>query len=85
MDSRAGGWRPRASAFVAIAITLPVAACTGTWFTHRRHQEGRRRWLCRNRFRSRRACHLIDVFAAVGKSPGTGIVTEPVAAHSVPR
>lgn len=29
--------------------------------------------------------HLIDVLSAVGKSRGTGIVTAPVAAHSVPR
>ena len=31
------------------------------------------------------ASHLIDVLSAVGKSLGTGIVTELVAAHSVPR
>src|SRR6185503_18315270 len=29
--------------------------------------------------------HLIDVLSVVGKSRGTGIVTAPVAAHSVPR
>jgi hypothetical protein len=31
------------------------------------------------------AAHLIDVLSADGKSRGTGIVTAPVAAHSVPR
>ena len=31
------------------------------------------------------SAHLIDVFSADGKSRGTGIVTVPVAAHSVPR
>jgi len=31
------------------------------------------------------AAHLIDVLSADGKSRGTGIVTVPVAAHSVPR
>ena len=34
---------------------------------------------------SRGEAHLIDVLSAVGKSRGTGIVTAPVAAHSVPR
>ena len=29
--------------------------------------------------------YLIEVLSAVGKSLGTGMVTEPVAAHSVPR
>ena len=31
------------------------------------------------------AAHLIEVLSADGKSRGTGIVTAPVAAHSVPR
>ena len=33
----------------------------------------------------RAALYLLEVLSAVGKSLGTGMVTEPVAAHSVPR
>jgi len=43
--------------------------------THPSHPIGRRSG----------AAHLIEVLSADGKSRGTGIVTAPVAAHSVPR
>ena len=35
--------------------------------------------------RVRAALYLTEVLSAVGKSLGTGMVTDPVAAHSVPR
>ena len=69
-----------------------ILVALGLWFRHRPAVHKRLMLLALRSLVQTPAIHLggsliglIEVLSAVGKSLGTGIVTEPVAAHSVPR